>query len=146
MDLKNLFSLLKNYAPTMLNAIQNRGYDPETMIKNAGDMLNYWYGRGSFDSYLSQVNDSADLSDDMNKVDYTFNQYLKDSDNPRNVNNYKNDGSDIVNHEPEYSYNDLISEDAFFDPLMDEYFLKDPNKLNALGYAQQMFNKNNRRI
>lgn len=139
MTLEQLFPILMQYAPVMLDAVQNRGYDPETMIKNAGDMLNYWYGRGSFDSYLSQVNDPADLADDMDTVDYTFNQYLKDSDNPRNVNNYKNDGSDLVYHEPEYPLEELTPLGADESSDMTDYFLKGPNnKLSALGYAKQM--------
>lgn len=135
MTLEELFPILLQYAPTMLSALQNRGYDPGVMANNANDLTKYWYGE-SLPSFAERTDDPT-MMDLIGALDRNIGYTLKDSDNPNNEFN------DLFPHVPEYSLGDLtpLEEDDIGD-----YFANDPNKLNALGYAKQMFNKNNRRI
>lgn len=140
MTLEQLFPILMQYAPIMLDAIQNRGYDPGIIERDMNKTFNYWYGdniynRDNLDSYLSQPSDDPfELENQMFSIDHNFNQYLKDSDSPNNERMDRYDRSNIIVHDPEYSLNDLTPEYNF-----EDYFQRgNKNTPNALGYAKLM--------
>lgn len=149
MTLKELFPMLLQYAPMMLDAVQNRGYDPLVMLKN----VNKYFGGEDANSisnlygHLYETDSLDDIGRYINSADEVFNQYLEDSDNPKNEFPFiKNDGSKLLSHVPEYSLDEITSD---YVPAL-EYFIKNSDdntgyersdKLNALGYARQMFNK-----
>lgn len=132
MTLEQLFPILLQYAPTMLSAIQNRGYDPGIMAENANDLTDYWYNE-SLPSFVERTDDPT-VMDLIGALDRNLGYTLKDSDNPNNEFN------DLIPHVPEYSLDTIISNNNSMNEYED-YFTNNPNKLNALGYAKQMFNK-----
>lgn len=130
MTLEELFPILLQYAPTMLSALQNRGYDPGVMANNANDLTKYWYGE-SLPSFAERTDDPT-MMDLIGALDRNIGYTLKDSDNPNNEFN------DLFHHVPEYSLGDIT---PFEEDDIGDYFANDPNKLNALGYAKQMAKK-----
>lgn len=155
MTLEQLFPILLQYAPAMMSAIQNRGYDPGVMVENAGNIFtDKSENTPDLDSlmstlykYMQYTDYPDDLGQSLNGIDEIFNQYLKDSDNPNNeVSIIKNDSDNIITHGPEYTLDEITSNVI---PGY-EYFLNGPtidspgftlDRPNAFGYAKQMFNK-----
>lgn len=131
MTLEQLFPILMQYAPIMLDAIQNRGYDPGVMANNANDLTEFWYNE-SLPSFAERVSDPT-MMKQINALDRNFEYILDDSDHPNDVFN------DLIPHSLEYSLDDIIANDNPMNEFED--YLEYPNKLNALGYAKQMFNK-----
>lgn len=119
MTLEQLFPILMQYAPAMMNAIQNRGYDPGVMLQNANNIFTDSIGgTPTLDGLIKKIyrytqysDYPDDLGQSLNSIDEVFNQYLKDSDNPNNekASIIKNDSDDILIHDPEYTLDELTS-------------------------------------
>lgn len=85
MNLENLFALLKQYGPTMLDAIQNRGYDPGIISEDIQDDIDL----SNFFNKALNENDDNFLGTLIFETDDTMKNYLKHSDLLDEVGNYE---------------------------------------------------------
>lgn len=142
MNLENLFALLKQYGPAMLDAIQNRGYDPGLIQ----DTVQPVYDR-SYNDYMSTDNmdfsrarrtefgdwdvpDFESLDEILSKNLSPVNEYMQ---NTLANSDFTSVPTSVANYIPEIDPQDILS-------IASD--LSDDEVTPAFRYSRQMARKN----